>query len=64
MASRKRDWLVKAVSKLAVLRGLPGFLWRNKLWWMIPFTAVLVILGLLIFLVRSPAVVPFVYTLF
>ena len=61
---KKRNWLVKVVSRFSILRELFGFLWRNKLWWMIPFVAVLVILGLLILLVQSSAVVPFIYTLF
>ncbi|MCK9595042.1 MAG: DUF5989 family protein [Candidatus Omnitrophica bacterium] len=56
--------MVKAVSRFSILGELFGFLWLNRLWWMIPFVAVLVILGLLVLLVQSSAVVPFIYTLF
>ncbi|MFA5372845.1 MAG: DUF5989 family protein [Candidatus Omnitrophota bacterium] len=62
--SKKRNWVVKAVSRFSILGELFGFLWLNRLWWMIPFVAVLVILGLLVLLVQSSAVVPFIYTLF
>jgi hypothetical protein len=40
-----------------------GFLRHNKKWWLLPILAVLVLLGLLVVL-SSPAVAPFIYTLF
>jgi len=41
-----------------------GFLWREKLWWMIPMFGVIFIVGLLIVLGQSSAISPFIYTLF
>jgi len=41
-----------------------GFLWRRKLWWMIPMVTVLLLFGLLIVLAQSTVVGPFIYTLF
>jgi len=45
--------------------GLMAFLWRNKIWWLTPAVAVLLLVGLLLYLsMRSPATSPFTYTLF
>ena len=41
-----------------------GFLWRQKLWWMIPMFGVIFIFGLLLVLGQSSALAPFIYTLF
>jgi Family of unknown function (DUF5989) len=44
--------------------GLLGFLWRNKIWWLTPAIAVLLLTGLLLYFGRSSATSPFTYTLF
>jgi hypothetical protein len=41
-----------------------AFLWRYKIWWMLPAASVLVIFALLLYFARSNASSPFVYTLF
>jgi hypothetical protein len=41
-----------------------SFLWRQKLWWMIPMFAVVFVFGLLLVLGQSSALAPFIYTLF
>jgi hypothetical protein len=43
---------------------LLSFLWRNKLWWLMPAVSVLIVFALLMYLARSNASSPFVYTLF
>ena len=45
-------------------RALLQFLWRYKLWWMVPAVSVLVLTGLLLYFGRSSSTSPFVYTLF
>ncbi|NNN07480.1 MAG: hypothetical protein HKL90_16445 [Elusimicrobia bacterium] len=40
------------------------FLWRERLWWMIPMLIALAAVAALIVLGSNPAVAPFVYTLF
>lgn len=40
------------------------FLWEAKLWFLIPFVAVLLIFGLLLIFAQSTGVAPFIYTLF
>lgn len=44
--------------------GFLRFLWRHKIWWIMPALSVLLITGLLLYFGRSTASSPFVYTLF
>ena len=57
-------WIRDAVRRLGVVGGLFRFLWRERLWWMIPLLLALVAVAALIVLGSNPAAVPFVYTLF
>ena len=50
--------------KVGIAGELLVFLWRNKMWWMIPMTVVLLLLGMLIAFGTSTGVGPFIYTLF
>ncbi len=55
----------KLTSRLSVLQELFAFLGKRRLWWLMPLIAVLIIFGLLLILASiSPALTPFVYTLF
>jgi hypothetical protein len=54
----------RLVSKMGIFRELLVFLWRRKLWWMIPMVVVLILFGLLLIFTQSSAVAPFIYTLF
>lgn len=40
------------------------FMWKEKLWWMIPFVALLLIIGVLILFAQSSPIAPFLYTIF
>jgi len=40
------------------------FLWRQKLWWMMPMFGLIFLFGLLLVLGQSTALAPFIYTLF
>jgi hypothetical protein len=40
------------------------FLWARKLWWLIPFVAVLILAGVLLIVGQVTGVAPFIYTLF
>ncbi len=51
-------------SKLGIFGELLLFLWKRKLWWMIPMIMVLVLFGLLLILTQGSAIAPFIYTLF
>jgi len=54
----------KVASKFRTLKELFSFLWKNKLWWMMPIIIIFILLGLFIWLAQSSAVVPFIYALF
>ena len=57
--------VIKDISgKLRIAGELLGFLWQQKLWWMIPMVAVLLVFGIVIVVGSSTGVGPFVYTLF
>ncbi len=53
-----------AVRRLGVVGDLLSFFWRERLWWMIPILLALVLAAALVAFSSSPAVAPFVYTLF
>jgi uncharacterized membrane protein YqhA len=40
------------------------FLWARRLWWLIPFVAVLLLVGVLLIIGQVTGVAPFIYTLF
>jgi hypothetical protein len=44
--------------------GLLAFLWRNKIWWLTPAIAVLLLTALLLYFGQKSATSPFTYTLF
>lgn len=50
--------------KFSIAGELFGFLWKEKMWWMIPMVFVLLLLGGIIMFAQSSAIAPFIYTLF
>ena len=51
-------------AKLSISAELISFLWRLKMWWMIPMISVLLLMGLLLAFGSASGVGPFIYTLF
>lgn len=56
--------LESAKSRASVLKELFGFLWKRKLWWLIPMIVVLLVFGLLLATAAGSPLAPFIYTLF
>jgi hypothetical protein len=50
--------------RLGILGELLQFLWRRKLYWLIPMIIMLSLFIVLIILSSNPATAPFIYTLF
>ena len=50
-------------SRIATIRQLFRFLWKERLWWMIPLIVMLLFFGLLIAVAQQSALAPFIYTL-
>jgi hypothetical protein len=51
-------------SNVGIVGELLTFLWKRKLWWLIPMVAVLLLFGLLLIFASASGVGPFIYTLF
>jgi hypothetical protein len=51
-------------TRLGIFGQLLSFLWKKKLWWMIPMVIVLVLFGLLLVFAQGSGLAPFIYTLF
>ena len=49
--------------RLGIFAELFAFLWRRKLWWLIPMMAVIVLFALMIMLGSATPLGPFIYTL-
>jgi hypothetical protein len=54
----------QTLDRLGVVGEMLVFLWRRKLWWLIPMVTVLILFGLLLVFAQASAVAPFIYTLF
>ena len=52
------------VSRFSIVGELLGFMWEQKLWWLIPMVVTLILFGILLVFVQGSAVAPFIYTLF
>jgi hypothetical protein len=51
-------------SNVSVVGELLGYLWKRKLWWLIPMVTILLLFGLLLIFASASGVGPFIYTLF
>ena len=49
---------------LSTVAELFQFLWDRRLWWLIPFVAVLLLTAVLLIIGQVTGVAPFIYTLF
>lgn len=64
---KKMDFIGKRnrfLTRIGILKQLFHFLWKERMWWMIPLVAVLLVFGLLIAAAQQSVLAPFVYTLF
>jgi len=52
-------------ARLGIIGELFSFLWKRKMWWLMPVIVMLILfLGLIILASASGGVAPFIYTLF
>jgi len=49
--------------KLGTFGELLKFLWKRKLWWLIPIVVLIVLIGLFIIVTASTGIAPFLYPL-
>jgi hypothetical protein len=53
-----------AFARFRIAGALLSFMWRRKIWWMVPLVAVLLVLSVLVIFGQSSAISAFVYALF
>lgn len=58
-----KKMLARLKGRFSVVGSLFRFLWQQKMWWMIPLVAVLMLIGTLLILAASTPLGPFIYTL-
>jgi len=56
--------LRRLLSRGSILGALFQYLWKERLWWMVPMIVILLLFTGLILFSQSSAVAPFIYTLF
>ena len=56
--------LAAASQRVGIIGEFFAYLWRQKLWWMMPMFFVIFLFGFLLILGQSSALAPFIYTLF
>jgi Family of unknown function (DUF5989) len=56
--------LADASHRIGIMGEFFGYLWRAKLWWMMPMFFIIFLFGLLLILGQSSALAPFIYTIF
>jgi len=52
------------LARMGIIGELLVFLWKRKLFWLIPMIIALILFAILIILGSNPATQPFIYTLF
>jgi len=50
-------------NKSGILKEFVEFLWKEKMWWMIPLVIVFILIGLLLYFAQG-SLAPFIYPLF
>jgi hypothetical protein len=56
--------LTSLTSRTGTLGELFAYLWKNRLWWIIPAVFVLVLFGILVIFAQASPVSPFIYVFF
>jgi len=52
------------LTRLGIVGELLTFLWKRKLWWLMPMVVVIILFAVLLIFAQGSAVAPFIYTLF
>jgi Family of unknown function (DUF5989) len=52
------------MARMGILGELLSFLWKRKLYWLIPMILLLIVFAVFIILQSNPVTAPFIYSLF
>lgn len=59
-----KKFLRSMSSNISVVSELLAFLWKRKLWWLMPMVFLLLVFGLLLIFASASGIGPLIYTLF
>jgi len=59
-----KGWFQRFGANAGVLGELMIYLWKQKMWWLIPMVSVLVLCGLFLVFASSSGLGPFIYSFF
>ncbi len=59
-----KAWLHGFMANTGVVGELFAFLWKRKLWWLIPMVLILLLFGVFLVFASVSGLGPFIYTLF
>jgi len=59
-----KRWARGFWSRMGILGELLRFLWKRRLWWLIPMVVMLILFVVLLVAAQGSALAPFIYTLF
>ena len=62
--SQMNQWFKRFGANAGVLGGFLVFLWKRKMWWLIPMVMTLLVCGLLLVFASSTGLGPFISSLF
>ena len=57
-------WVTEIAARFGIFGELLAYLWRRKLWWLIPMAAAIFLVGILLVFGQASSVGPLIYTLF
>ncbi len=57
-------WGRSLKARAGIIGELFQFLWRQRLWWLMPMVGVLLLFGVLLLVAQTTPLAPFIYTLF
>ena len=58
------NWLRSLAADAGVVGQIFVYLWKNRLWWLMPMVIVLLTVGFLLVFASASGIGPFIYTLF
>ena len=56
--------IAESLARFGVFGEFLTYLWRRKLWWLIPLAVTILLVGVLLVFGQASSVGPFIYTLF
>lgn len=63
LVANKTNWVKDLQSRLGVLGELFGFLWKVRLWWLIPMIVMLFLFAIIFVFGANTPLAPFIYSL-